>query len=57
VPVAAADAIANATWADEIVCVERLEWFMAVGLHYVDFRQTSDAEVAQILEQAAQPPE
>ena len=57
VPVAAADAIANAAWADEIVCVERLEWFMAVGLHYVDFRQTSDAEVAQILEQAQQRPE
>ena len=52
VPVAPAEALATATWADEVVCVEGLEWFMAVGLHYLDFRQTTDAEVAEILESA-----
>ena len=46
------EALATATWADEVVCVEGLEWFMAVGLHYLDFRQTTDAEVAEILESA-----
>jgi putative phosphoribosyl transferase len=52
VPVAPAEVLATATWADEVVCVERLEWFMAVGLHYLDFRQTTDSEVAEILEAA-----
>ena len=49
VPVAARDVVSTATWADEVVCVEVPEWFMAVGMHYLDFGQTTDAEVAEIL--------
>lgn len=49
VPVAARDVVSAATWADEVVCVEVPEWFMAVGMHYLDFGQTTDAEVAAIL--------
>ncbi|MFD6699901.1 MULTISPECIES: phosphoribosyltransferase [unclassified Microbacterium] len=35
--------------ADEVVCVEAPEGFMAVGMHYVDFRQTPDGEVVRLL--------
>ncbi|MFB7843058.1 phosphoribosyltransferase [Microbacterium sp. NPDC056052] len=35
--------------ADEVVCLEAPEDFMAVGMHYVDFRQTPDEEVVRIL--------
>jgi len=35
--------------ADEVVCLEAPDGFMAVGMHYVDFRQTSDEEVVRIL--------
>jgi len=39
--------------ADEVVCLEAPDGFMAVGMHYVDFRQTSDEEVVRILTAAA----
>ena len=37
---------------DDVVCLSTPPGFMAVGMHYRDFRQTSDAEVQQILEAA-----
>ena len=39
--------------ADEIVCLATPEPFFAVGSHYRDFRQTSDAEVVELLRRAA----
>jgi len=39
--------------ADEIVCLATPEPFFAVGGHYRDFRQTSDAEVVELLRRAA----
>jgi putative phosphoribosyl transferase len=38
---------------DEVVCAATPEPFMAVGLWYDDFSQTSDAEVRELLERAA----
>ncbi|MFJ4166601.1 phosphoribosyltransferase [Microbacterium sp. NPDC089698] len=35
--------------ADEVVCLEAPEDFMAVGMQYVDFRQTPDEEVVRLL--------
>ena len=35
--------------ADEVVCLETPDPFMAVGLHYRDFRQTTDEEVIDLL--------
>lgn len=35
--------------ADEVVCLEAPAGFMAVGMHYVDFRQTPDEEVIRLL--------
>ncbi|GAA4487527.1 phosphoribosyltransferase [Microbacterium panaciterrae] len=35
--------------ADEVICLEAPDGFMSVGMHYVDFRQTSDAEVVALL--------
>ena len=42
--------------ADEIVCAETPEPFMAVGLWYDDFNQTTDDEVHDLLEQARNEP-
>lgn len=54
VPVAAADTAAELrTVADEVVCLETPELFMAVGERYADFRQTSDEEVVALLEGSA----
>lgn len=53
VPVAAPDALdALHDAADEIVCLRAPEGFMAVGMHYVDFRQTEDSEVIELLRAA-----
>jgi predicted phosphoribosyltransferase len=41
--------------ADEIVCARTPEPFAAVGQWYVDFSQTSDAEVRELLRESAQP--
>jgi putative phosphoribosyl transferase len=38
--------------ADEIVCLHAPEAFRAVGLHYVDFEQTTDEEVVALLRAA-----
>ena len=38
---------------DELVCLEIPAWFGAVGQFYVDFRQTSDDEVVELLRRGA----
>jgi putative phosphoribosyl transferase len=51
VPVAAADIAAELrAVADDVVCAETPQLFLAVGEHYSDFRQTSDEEVVALLE-------
>jgi putative phosphoribosyl transferase len=37
---------------DEVVCLSMPPGFMSVGMHYLDFRQTTDAAVQAILEDA-----
>ena len=50
IPVAPAEVLAELEpLADEIVCLASLTPFHAVGLHYRDFRQTTDSEVVAIL--------
>lgn len=34
---------------DDVVCLHTPADFMAVGMHYLDFRQTSDAEVERLM--------
>lgn len=54
VPVGAVDAIENLrNQADEVVCLATPEFFFGVGQWYAHFEQTSDRQVAQLLEQAA----
>jgi putative phosphoribosyl transferase len=54
VPVAAPETAANiANEADTFMCLETPDPFYAVGLWYIDFDQTSDAEVHDLLERAA----
>jgi putative phosphoribosyl transferase len=53
VPVAPPDTIRELEGvADEVLALESPEWFAAIGEAYDDFGQTSDAEVAAILEDA-----
>jgi putative phosphoribosyl transferase len=40
--------------ADEIVCLQTPESFQAIGVWYVDFSQTTDQEVRDLLEQPTQ---
>ncbi len=40
---------------DEVVCVERSEWFSSVGSAYRDFAQVDDATVTDLLRRAAEP--
>jgi predicted phosphoribosyltransferase len=55
VPVGAAETCAELQReADEVVCARTPEPFYAVGLWYDDFRQTTDAEVADLLRRAAE---
>jgi putative phosphoribosyl transferase len=50
IPVAPADTLAElAAHADDVVCLESPADFRAVGVHYADFTQTSDAEVLDLL--------
>jgi predicted phosphoribosyltransferase len=52
VPVASPDAVAaldRGGDADAVVCLDAPEGFMAVGMHYLDFRQVDDASVAALL--------
>ena len=54
-PVGAPDSVADLAampQVDEVVCLWAPPGFMAVGMHYLDFRQTTDAEVQAILEDA-----
>jgi putative phosphoribosyl transferase len=39
--------------ADEVVCLETPEPFLAIGLAYSDFSPTTDAEVVELLGRAA----
>jgi len=53
VPLAPGDTVAELRGkADEVVCLATPDPFYAVGLHYLDFTQTSDAEVVALLEEA-----
>jgi putative phosphoribosyl transferase len=55
VPVAPRSSIAElARVADEVVCLETPEPFFAVGEWYADFSQTSDEEVVDLLDRAAE---
>jgi putative phosphoribosyl transferase len=57
VPVGAADTCAHLqAVADEVVCGRMPELFGAVGLWYDDFAQTTDEEVHDLLERAAEGP-
>ena len=57
-PVGARDTCARlAGVADAVVCASTPEWFTAVGSWYDDFSQTSDDEVARLLERAAAAPD
>jgi predicted phosphoribosyltransferase len=50
VPIAAADTCEEmASEADEIVCAATPQPFVAVGLWYQDFSQTTDEEVRELL--------
>jgi putative phosphoribosyl transferase len=51
-PVGPRDAVDRVPEADEVVVVATPHPFVAVGGHYDDFRPTSDAEVASLLEAA-----
>lgn len=54
VPIAPRDVIrALESECDEVVCLAMPEPFMAVGAHYLDFGQTSDVEVNELLQRAA----
>lgn len=58
VPVAPPDTVAELSrLVDAVVCLSQPALFFAVGAHYADFRQVSDAEVAAILAAFRQPPE
>jgi predicted phosphoribosyltransferase len=55
VPVAPKESIDTlAPEADDVVCLAMPEPFFAVGTHYRDFRQTSDAEVVDLLRRSAE---
>lgn len=52
-PVAAPDSLASIAAmpeVDDVVCLSTPQGFMAVGMHYLDFGQTTDAEVQALLE-------
>jgi len=53
VPVAPRSALIDLEpWCDRIICLSSPEPFYAVGAHYADFGQTSDAEVVDLLAKA-----
>lgn len=54
VPVAPAETVdALSAEVDEIVCLVKPESFLAIGIHYLDFHQVSDAEVIRLLAEAS----
>ena len=57
VPVAPAELLpVLASECDELVCLASPEPFFAVGAHYADFEQTSDAEVVRLLHESRPQP-
>ena len=55
VPVAPAESLTElSAECDEVVCLATPDPFYAVGPHYRDFRQTEDAEVVSLLDEARQ---
>lgn len=57
VPVAPLDTLVRLREdADEVICLKTLDPFRAVGLHYNDFRQTTDQEVIDLLRAAQEFP-
>jgi putative phosphoribosyl transferase len=52
VPVASADVVREFPAADQVVCVSCEENLRAVGLHYRDFRPTTDDEVMSLMQAA-----
>ncbi|MER3405547.1 MAG: phosphoribosyltransferase [Chloroflexota bacterium] len=57
VPVGPPEAIAALRQeADEVICLATPKEFFAVGAHYLDFSQVSDAQVVALLEQAREFP-
>jgi putative phosphoribosyl transferase len=55
VPVAPRDSIDTlAPEADDVVCLAMPEPFFAVGTHYRNFQQTTDAEVVDLLRRSAE---
>jgi predicted phosphoribosyltransferase len=56
VPVAPPDTLRKVeTLADEVVCLEAPDYFMAVGQFYLEFPQVEDAEVVRLLRASSQP--
>lgn len=54
VPVAPEDSVATmGRVPDEIMVLQTPPWFLSIGEHYEDFRQTSDEDVVALLQQAA----
>ncbi|MFD8530011.1 phosphoribosyltransferase family protein [Streptosporangium canum] len=54
VPVGAPDAVAGlCEVADEVVCLQTPDYFHAIGAWYVDFTQTTDEQVVELLRRAA----
>lgn len=51
-PVCASDAIATLTDADGVVCLRAEDYFGSVGAWYIDFSQTTDDDVVDILQRA-----
>lgn len=55
VPVAPQDVVEEMrAEVDEVICLSTPHPFQAIGLHYVDFGQTSDEEVVRLLDEAAE---
>lgn len=48
-PVGAPDAVVRVEGADEVICLIQPPEFEAVGAHYLNFGQTTEAEVAELL--------
>jgi len=55
VPVAPTSTVEELRREAEVVCVEIHDYFWAIGQFYRDFTQTSDGEVARLLDESAQP--
>ncbi|MFJ2032233.1 phosphoribosyltransferase family protein [Streptosporangium sp. NPDC087985] len=56
VPVGAPETVASLRkFADEVVCLQTPDDFFAIGAWYVDFAQTTDEEVVELLARAAPP--